>query len=138
MRNSLLSAAGLVFVLLLIGGYAITSGGGLPVVTQVTSAEGSVTQATDSQLGTLALVVVLILGGVFSMAGGLAFVFWLLNRQVTVAQKDEKRPFIFSLSTEGNTIGAMVQENIYMFIFTIGLLFILAFLGLVAFTGAIF
>ncbi|MCB9437800.1 MAG: hypothetical protein H6673_12565 [Anaerolineales bacterium] len=138
MRNTLLSVAVVIFVLLIIGGLAITSGGGLPTVTQVTNAEGSVTQATDSQLGTLALVVFLIIGGLVSMAGGLALVFWLLNRQVTTAQKSEARPFIFSLSTEGNSIGAMVQENIYMLIFTIGILFMLAFLGLVAFTGAIF
>lgn len=138
MRNTLLSVAVVVFVLLIIGGLAITSGGGVPTVTQVSNAEGSVTQATDSQLGTLALVVVLIIGGLVSMAVGLMLVFWLLNRQVTRAQKSESRPFIFSLSTEGNSIGAMVQENIYMLIFTIGILFMLAFLGLVAFTGAIF
>lgn len=138
MRNTLLSVAVAIFVLLIIGGLAITSGGGVPTVTQVTNAEGSVTQATNSQLGTLTAVVVAVIVGVLIMAGGLATVFVLLNRQVTRSQKSEPRPFIFSLSTEGNSIGAMVQENIYMLIFTIGILFILAFLGLVAFTGAIF
>lgn len=138
MRNTLLSVAVLVFVLLLIGGLAITSESGLPTVTQVTSAEGSVTQATDSQLRTLAVITIVVVLGLGGMTTGLAFVFWMLNRQVTVAQHEVNRPFDFSLSTEGNSIGAMVQENIYMLIFTIGILFILAFVGLVAFTGAIF
>ena len=137
MRNSLLPLAILVFGALVLGGFVVISGGGLPTVEQVSSANASVTEATDSQLGTLAGVVVVVTVVLGGMGTGLAGLFWLLNKQVTVAEKQEATPFEFSLKSEGNTVGAMIQDNTAVVVIAIGMLVIAILVGLVLFTGAL-
>ena len=137
MRNSLLPLAILIFGALVFGGFVVVSGGGLPTIEQVSSADASVTEAADSQLGVLSAVVFVLLVATVAMGGGLAGLFLLLNRQVTQAEQQEATPFEFSMSTEGNTVGAMIQNNTGLFVLTIAMLLIAILVSLVLFTGAL-
>lgn len=137
MRNSLLPLAILIFWALVFGGFVVVSGGGLPTVEQVSSANASVTEAADSQLGVLSAVVFTLFVATIVMGGGLASLFLLLNREVTKADQQEVTPFEFSLKPEGNTIGAIIQNNTWLVVGTIAMLLIAILVGLVLFTGAL-
>lgn len=137
MRNSLLPLAILVFGALVFGGLVVVSGGGLPTVEQVSSANASVTEAADSQLGILSAVVLVVIVATVGMGGGLAFLIKLLNKEITKAEQQEATPFEFSLKSEGNTVGAMIQDNTAIIVFTIVILLVSIFVGLVLFTGAL-
>lgn len=136
-NNSLLMIAVVVFGLLVFGGYLVANGSGFGGAEQVSSPEASTLDYTDNQLAQLAVLVFLMIGGLVSIGVGLALTFWFLNREVKKATETSNRPFAFSLKPEGNSIGAIIQENSFMIALTIGILLILVFVGLVLFTGAL-
>lgn len=139
MRNSLLVLIVILFVGLLIGAGLTANGSPLPFKEQVENPEGSTLVGTDGQYQTLALIVVgtlVILGG---MAIGLAGLFYFLARQMREVEAQEPKPFDFSLqSTEGNSIGAVIQQNAFMIALTIGLVLVGLFIALAVTTGALF
>lgn len=120
--------AGAIFLALLIGGYVVAAGPGLPTVEQVTNPEGSVISATDSQLGLLALIVIGVLFGMIVMGAGMAGLVWFLSQGVTTVGHQSDNPFNFSLRPEGNSIGTLIQQNSMKIIVTLGALLIIAFI----------
>jgi hypothetical protein len=71
------------------------------------------------------------------MGGGLAFLVKLLNTEIIKSEQQEPTPFEFSLKPEGNTIGAMIQNNTAIVVITIGMLVVAILVGLALFTGAV-
>ncbi|MCI0714557.1 MAG: hypothetical protein L0154_30665 [Chloroflexi bacterium] len=137
-RNSLLIFMALLFFGLLAGA-ALTDGGNpLPTVEQVSSPEASVLQGTDNQYATFALLVLLVLGSLGAMGTGLAVLFWFLNRGVKRTEVEEAQPFDFSLTaTEGNTAGALIQNNAFAIVVTIAILLIVLVVTLTILSGAL-
>ncbi len=136
MRNSLLPLAILIFVALVFGGLMVGSGG-LPTVEQVSSTNASVTEASDSQLYTLGIIVFVLIVATVGMGGGLAILVRMLNGQIIKSEQQEPTPFEFSLKPEGNSIGAMIQGHTEIIVILIGILLISIFIGLVLFTGGL-
>ncbi len=136
-RNYTMLLAILIFGALLVGGFLIATDQAFPTAKQVTNPEASTLEATDSQLGTLALIVIVVLAVVGGMGTGLALTFKFLNREITRSSELEPRPFDFSLKAEGNSIGSVVQQNTFLVALTIGIIFLALFVGLLLFTGAL-
>ncbi len=137
MRNTALALAAIVFIALVFGGYAIANGQGLPTTEQVSSPEASTLEATQSQQTTLGLVAIVVIASVGGMGFLMAVIVWLLNREVTKAHQEDNHPFSFSLDPEGNSVGAIIQENPFMIAITLGIIFVLIFIALVLFSGAL-
>lgn len=138
LRYSLLILMALLFFGL-IAGAALTDGGNpLPATEQVSSPEASVLEGTDNQYATFALLVLLVVGSLGGMGTGLAVLFWFLNRGVTRIQTEEDKPFDFSLTaTEGNTAGALIQNNAFAIVVMIALLLIVLVVTLTILSGAL-
>ena len=138
LRYSLLILMALLF-LGLIAGAALTDGGSpLPAAEQVTNPEASVLVGTDNQYATFALLVLLVVGSLGGMGTGIAVLFWFLNRGVTKTQAEANEPFDFSLTaTEGNSAGALLQNNAFAIVVTIALLLIVLVVALTILSGAL-
>lgn len=136
-RNYTMILAMVIFGALVFGGFLVATDQSIPVVTQVTNPEASALEATDSQLATLALVVIGVIVVTGGMGTGLAVTFWFLNREVKRAEEQEVRPFEFTLKPEGNSIGSVIQQNTFIVAFTIGIVFLALFVALLLFTGAL-
>lgn len=141
MQNSGRLLIGFVFIALVIGGYFTISGGSLPAAEQVSNPEASTLARTNDKLAQLALVVVVVLGGLVSMGVGLAVGVWFLNKQIVKASLEEPKPVnIPQLSSPGavvqqsGSIMTVVQKNIFPIAVTIGVLAVLTFL-ILSFSG---
>lgn len=137
MRPLVIGIAIVAFGALLIGGLTITSGSPFQGTVQVTNAEASAVAATNSQLGQLGVVIVVVVLSLLGISGGLATLFWLLNRGAIRAAAAPPNPFEFSLSPEGNTIGSFARQNPVSVIVALSLGLVVAFLALALLTGAL-
>lgn len=137
MRTVILGIALLSAVGLFVGGFTIISGSPFEPTVQVTDAEGSAVQATNSQLAQLGIVVLVVLGGIVANAALLAGVVWLLSREVERAVESEPNPFEFSLAPDGNSIGSIARRNPVPVVAALSLGLVVAFVALIVLTGAI-
>lgn len=128
MRNTfILYMLGAVLVLLLVGAFFYQTGGGLPIVEQVSNPEASVTNASGDKGAQLAALIVVVLAIIPGMAVALYGALWALNREVTRAQQQPEQPFeLLSFRTEGNTTGALVNNNILFIVIGVGVLMMAA------------
>ncbi|PJF43639.1 MAG: hypothetical protein CUN55_08080 [Phototrophicales bacterium] len=136
MRSVVIGIAIIAFGALLIGGLWVTSGSPFEGAVQVRNPAASTVEATNSQLALLALVVLLVVGGVVVNGALLAGLFWLLNREALRAQASPPTPFEFSLSPEGNTLGSWARQNAVPLIVILSVFLVVAFFGLAVITGA--
>jgi hypothetical protein len=138
LKNSLFILVVILF-LGLIGGAALASGdAGLPLLRQVSNENASTIDSTPEKSQLLALAVLVTVGSLVGMGVGLAGLFYFLNRQVKTSGEVESKPFDFSLETEGNSLGAVIQQNAFMIALTVGLLLVGLMVTLAITTGAIF
>lgn len=128
MRNTfILYMLGAVLVLLLVGAFFYQTGGGLPIVEQVSNPEASVTNASGDKGTQLAALIVVVLAIIPGMAVALYGALWALNREVIRAQQQPEQPFeLLSFRTEGNTTGALVNNNILFIVIGVGVLMMAA------------
>lgn len=137
MRNPLIGVGVVIFIVLVFGGYAAANGLGLPTVEQVSDPRASVFELTDSKLTLFALAAIGSIAAVAMTGVGITGLFWFLSREVKKVETEPGTPFSFSLNPEGNSVGAMIQQNSFMIAITIGILLIMLFVGLILFTGAL-
>ena len=74
------------------------------------------------------------LGG---LGTGLAVLFYFLNRQVIATEEGEDQPFDFSMQADGNSVGALIQENAFMVSIMAGVVLVVLLIALAIISGAI-
>lgn len=114
MRRSVTTLFGTIVLLLLIGLYfSASDSSNLPVVEQVSNAEGSVLVATSSQGTTLAILVFLVVGSIGMMSATIYAIVWFLNRQIAIVQQQPNEPFpLLAGGTDTRAIGSALADNV--------------------------
>jgi hypothetical protein len=89
------------------------SGPAVPgMLIQTDNPDASVLVATPQKGALFVALIVVLLGSLGAVATGIAFLFWLLNRQITVAAKIPNAPFSFALNTaQPHSLGYVVARR---------------------------
>jgi hypothetical protein len=126
---------------LIAGGYlsystSVQSSPTVPGVQIQTDNPDASTAAVTPQKGAMLLIATAVIGGsLVVVGGGLAWIFWMLNRQVTKVKQEPDTGFDFSLNPAApNSIGAALTHRPTVTIAVV----VVALVALSAFIAAVF
>lgn len=122
MNRTIVLLLGGVFALLLVGLFFTAVGAPAFYTPQVNSPEASTGQITGNQGILLALLILGVPGIIVGMGVSMYFVFWFLNREVTIVQQQPEQPF--ELLPAGTTIKTAqfgIANNAFFIILGLGL-----------------